>query len=132
MSMEMRVEGQHLLVVRIHGLLRVPDIEESQRAAAKLIREVGKVTLLVLLDDFQGWEPGEGWGDVSFLMEHDDDIEKMAIVGQEKWREQVLVFAGVGIRRSPVRYFNDSESARAWLADNPARDTVRHPGGKSD
>lgn len=132
MSMETRIEGQRLLVVRIHGALRVSDIEESQRAAAKLIREVGKVTLLVLLDDFQGWERGEGWGDVSFLIEHDDDIEKMAIVGEEKWREKVLVFAGVGIRRSPVRYFNDSASARAWLADNAAPEAVRFPGGKSD
>jgi hypothetical protein len=122
MSMETHIEDQHLLVVRIHGLLRLRELEESQGAAAKMIREAGKVTLLILLDDFQGWEPGGDWGDVSFLIEHDNDIEKVAIVGQERWREQVLVFAGVGIRHSPVRYFNDSESARAWLADKPAPD----------
>ena len=115
MSMEMHIEGQRLLVVRIHGVLRLTELEESERAAAKLIGEVGKITLLVLLDEFQGWERGVEWGDVSFLIQHDDDIEKTAIVGQEKWREEVLLFAGVGIRRSPVRYFNDSEGARAWL-----------------
>ncbi len=116
MSMEVHIEGQRLLVVRIHGVLRLRELEEIQRAAAKLIGEVGKITPLILLDEFQGWEHGEEWGDVSFLIEYQDDIEKMAIVGQEKWREEVLLFAGVGIRRSPVRYFNDSESARAWLA----------------
>src|SRR5436309_9130511 len=93
MSMETHIEDQHLLV-RIHGLLRLRELEESQGAAAKMIREAGKVTLLILLDDFQGWEPGGDWGDMSFLIEHDNDIEKMAIVGQERWREQVLVFAG--------------------------------------
>jgi hypothetical protein len=122
MSMETRIEDQRLLVVRINGILRRIEFEESQRAAAKMIREIGKLTALVLLDGFQGWERTEEWGDVSFLMEHDSDVAKIAIVGPEKWREEVLVFAGVGIRRSPVRYFSDSDTARAWLADNPAPD----------
>jgi hypothetical protein len=115
MSMEMRLEGQRLLVLRIRGILRRSDFEESQRAAAKMIREAGQLTALVFLDEFEGWERGDEWGDVGFLIEHDDDIGKIAIVGQEKWREQVLMFAGVGIRRSPVQYFSDSDSARAWL-----------------
>jgi hypothetical protein len=124
MSMEMHIEGQRLLVLRINGIMRRTEFEESQRAAAKMIREIGKLTALVLLDGFQGWERTEEWGDVSFLMEHDSDVAKIAIVGPEKWREQVLVFAGVGIRRSPVRYFSDSDSARAWLTENPAPDAT--------
>ena len=122
MSMETRIEDQRVLVVRIHGVLRRTELEESQRAAAKMIREVGKLTALVFLDEFQGWERGEEWGDVSFLMEHDSDVAKIAIVGPEEWREKVLVFAGVGIRRSPVRYFRDSDSARAWLTDKQVPD----------
>jgi hypothetical protein len=59
MSIETRIEDQRLLVVRIHGVLRRTELEESQRAAAKMIREVGKLTALVLLDEFQGWERGE-------------------------------------------------------------------------
>ena len=96
------------------------ELDECQRAAAKMIREVGEANALVLLDGFQGWEPTDDWGDVSFLAEHDSDIEKIAIVGQERWREEVLMFAGAGVRHSPVRYFNDSDSARAWLADRPS------------
>src|SRR5947199_10126120 len=88
MSMETRIEDQRLLVVRINGILRRTEFEESQRAAAKMIREIGKLTALVLLDGFQGWERTEEWGDVSFLMEHDRDVAKIAIVGPEKWREQ--------------------------------------------
>jgi hypothetical protein len=120
MSIEARREGERLLVAHIRGTLHSADLAGAQRTAAKVIGEVGKVSLLVLLEDFRGWAPGEEWGDVSFLLEHDRDIEKMAIVGREEWREKMLVFAGVGIRKSPVRYFNDSASARAWLAENPA------------
>jgi hypothetical protein len=115
MSMEMRVEGQRLLVVRINGILRQAEFDECQRAAAEVIRAVGKVAALIVLDGFQGWEHRDEWGDMSFLIEHDNDIEKIAIVGQEKWREEVLMFAGAGLRQSPVRYFSDTDSARAWL-----------------
>jgi hypothetical protein len=115
MSMEMRVEGQRLLVVRINGILRQAEFDECQRAAAEVIRAAGKVAALIVLDGFQGWEHRDEWGDMSFLIEHDNDIEKIAIVGQEKWREEVLMFAGAGLRHSSVRYFNDSDSARAWL-----------------
>lgn len=120
MSMEMRVEGQRLLVVRINGILRQAEFDECQRAAAEVIRAVGKVAALIVLDGFEGWEHRDEWGDMSFLIEHDNDIEKIAIVGQEKWRDEVLMFAGAGLRHSSVRYFNDSDSARAWLVDRPS------------
>ena len=120
MSIEMRAGGQRLLVVRIYGILRRAELEESQRAAAKIIREAGKVTALVLLDGFEGWERTDEWGDVSFLAEHDTDIEKIAVVGQERWRDEVLMFAGAGLRHNPVRYFNDEAGARAWLGDRPS------------
>jgi hypothetical protein len=115
MSLETRVEGQRLLLVRIQGVLRRVGLDEGQRAAAKMIRQVGKISALILLDGFQGWERADEWSDVSFLFEHDNDIEKIAIVGQEKWRDEALMFAGAGLRHSSVRYFSDSDSARAWL-----------------
>jgi hypothetical protein len=115
MSMETHVEGKRLLVARIHGVLRRPELDEGQRAAAKIIRQVGKVTVLILLDGFQGWERGDQWDDMSFLFEYDEDIEKIAIVGEERWRDEVLMFTGAELRHSSVRYFNDSDSARAWL-----------------
>ena len=119
MSMEMRTEGERLLAIRIHGILRRAELSECQRAAAQMIREAGKVAALILLDGFQGWERTEKWGDVSFFTEYDADIEKIAIAGEERWRDEVLMFAGAGLRRAPVRYFTDADSARAWLGDAP-------------
>jgi hypothetical protein len=120
MSMEMRVEGQGLLVARIHGILRRSELDEGQGAAAKMIRQVGKISALILLEGFQGWERRDEWSDMSFLFEHDNDIEKIALVGQEKWRDEALMFAGAGLRHSAVRYFNDADEARAWLAGRPS------------
>ena len=117
MAIDLRPESENLLVLRFQGVVPASEVAESQQAAA-LMMERGKISILVLLDGFEGWQRGdtEKWGDTSFLAGHDDDVAKMAIVGEEKWRESVLLFAGVGIRKSPVRYFNDEPSARAWLA----------------
>jgi len=50
-------------------------------------------------------------------MEHDDDIEKIAIVGDEKWKDLVFAFTGKPFRRAAIEYFNSShlEKARAWI-----------------
>ncbi len=117
MSVDMSVEGQCLLVLRIHGILRRVELGECERAASKLIREVGRADVLVLLEDFQGWKRTDEWGDVSFIAEHGSDIGKMAIVGTERWRDEALMFAGAPVRPTPIRYFNDSDAARAWLAE---------------
>jgi hypothetical protein len=119
MSMEISAEGRGLLVVRIQGVLRRAELEECQRAAAKMIREAGKVVALILLDGFQGWQRTDKWGDVSFLVEHDAGIEKIAIAGEERWRDEVLMFAGAGLRHAAVSYFNDAAGARAWLGGGP-------------
>ena len=122
MSMEIRVEGHGLLLVRINRIWRRAEFDEMQRAAAKIIGEVGKVAALILLDEFQGWQRGDEWGDVSFLVEHGSDIVKIAIVGEERWRDEALMFAAADLRPGRVRFFNDVDSARAWLAEPTARE----------
>ena len=46
-------------------------------------------------------------------------IDRIAIVGDERWRSEALMFAGADLRRAPVEYFAGSSSedgaARAWL-----------------
>ncbi len=59
----------------------------------------GKVRVLIRLEGFAGWEPGEQWGDVSFFFRHDKDIERIAVVGDPRWRDQN---ADVSVRRLPA------------------------------
>ena len=49
-------------------------------------------------EGFAGWERHEDWGDVSFMTEQGQHIEKMAIVGDEKWRDDALAFTAKGFR----------------------------------
>jgi uncharacterized protein YpiB (UPF0302 family) len=73
--------------------------------------------VLVILEDFKGWERGVDWGDMDFFVEHEHQIEKIAIVADPKWEAETLAFAGAGFHRAPVKFFPKGQltMARAWL-----------------
>ena len=59
---------------------------------------------------------------VTFMTEHDQEITKIAVVGEEQWRDLVFAFLAKGFRQAEVEYFlpGDLAKARAWLgADSP-------------
>lgn len=101
----------------VTGKLSESALAEAQQAAADVIRQQGKVRILVNAENFDGWEQGGAWDDFSFEEQFDPYIEKMAIVGDRKWEELVLVFSNKGFRQFPIEYFGsaESEQARAWL-----------------
>jgi len=110
-------ESGNLFAIRISGVLRQAELQDVQTVAAQEITRIGTIKLLFVLDAFEGWERDADWGDLAFYAAHDKDIDKIAIVGDEKWRDHGLAFAGAGIRKATVRYFNPAEGAqaRAWL-----------------
>lgn len=111
-----RIEGA-VLYVRVSGVMKLADQEALQKAGIGLIAEGRKVRLHVTLDEFQGWEKGVDWGDVDFLMAHGNDIAKIAIVGDERWKDQILVFVGKGLRTTEIEFFppSSAKEAEAWI-----------------
>jgi hypothetical protein len=73
--------------------------------------------VLVIVENFKGWERSADWGDRDFFVEHDHQIEKIVIVGDSKWKLETLMFAGAGIRSGQVKFFPESQltMARTWL-----------------
>ena len=104
--------------VDVAGTLARREMEKLQSALDGEIARVGKVRLLFVLDRFKGWEKSAEWGDMTFYDQHGANIERIAIVGEENWRDDALVFALAGLRQAPTRYFLPSEidGARIWLA----------------
>ncbi len=118
MSAEILSNSGGILTARISGRLTQPELAALQASAQDSIRDLGQVSFLVIVEDFQGWQSGDDWSDVSF-MENDPYIRKMAIVGEKQWQDLALIFAAKPIRRFPIEYFQpaDLERARAWLAE---------------
>ena len=91
-----------------------------QKAAGAIFAAGGKWRILVLTENFKGWERGGSWDDFSFQSDQDVHIERMAIVGERKWEELTLLFTAKGLRKFPIRYFSPAQAAEAhaWLAAN--------------
>lgn len=107
-----------ILTLKISGRLERDELAEAQRLATEAIRKHGPVRILVLSEDFQGWAKGGDWGDLSFQIVNDRFIRKMAVVGDEDWKDLTLMFTGRGLRSFPIEHFlpGDEDEARAWLA----------------
>ena len=106
-----------LLQMKVRGMLKKADYDRIIQIAKEAIAREGKVRALAILEGFEGWERHEDWGDVSFMMEQGKNIEKMAIVGDEKWRDDAFAFTAKGFRPTAIEFFPASRltEARVWL-----------------
>jgi hypothetical protein len=106
-----------IISAKINGELTKSEVSQMQAAALAAIRRCGKVSALFILENFNGWARAGDWGDITFLTEHDSDISKIAVVGDEKWRDFAEAFLAKGFRQAAVEYFltEDLAKARAWL-----------------
>src|SRR5689334_6408615 len=102
-------DGICLLVIR--GLLRKADLDRAQRELLDgLPKEgAGTVRLLVRLEAFERWDTDPRWNDLSFYIIHGDALERIAIVGDERWRGEALMFAAADLRKGPVEYFTPDQ-----------------------
>ena len=118
MPVTWELEADDLLVVRINGELAESEIAECQSAVGPLIQASGRMKFLVIAKDFQGWASGGNWGDTGFIDDNDEQLARFAIVGDEQWREKMLMFSLAGLRAVEIEFFETSEeaAAREWLA----------------
>jgi stage II sporulation SpoAA-like protein len=118
MPMTMRRERDNVYCLEVRGLLHRRDLDHCQDQLFAELDRVGPVRLLFLLQEFEGWAPQDDWRDLTFYVKHGDAIERIAIVGHERWRGETMMFAGADLRKAPVEFFPETAlaEARAWLA----------------
>jgi SpoIIAA-like len=119
MPVQMTYETNDICVLRISGILKRSEFGAEQTALARHIDIGSKPRLLVILENFEGWERGADWNDLDFMLSHSGEISKIAIVAEPRWETLALAFAGAGVRRAPVKFFppNELDQARRWLAE---------------
>jgi hypothetical protein len=107
-----------IISAKISGELSKSEVSQMQASALDAIRRYGKVSALFILENFNGWAQAGDWGDISFMTEHDQNISRIAVVGDEKWRDFADAFLAKGFRQAQVQYFlpADLANARDWLA----------------
>jgi hypothetical protein len=118
MSTTMRHEHDDIYRLEIRRLLRQTDLARAENALLAEITRVGPVKLLVVLNGFEGFERQGNWDHAAFYTKHGDSIARIAIVGPERWRTEMLMFSAAGFRKGPVEFFQENASAEAlaWLS----------------
>ena len=110
------IDGTYVMTLR--GLLRKSELDAAQQQLLAAAGPAGAIRLLVVLDGFEGWDPGGEWNDLTFYVRHGDRIVRVAIVGPERWRSDAVLFAAAGLRKGSVEFFAEGAIAdgRRWLA----------------
>jgi hypothetical protein len=117
MAIELHHERDNIFRIDLTAKLRQAEFKQCQDQILQEVSRLGPVRLLFVLDGFEGWESQDNWGDLSFFVRHGDSIARIAIVGEERWRDLALMFAAADLRRAPVEFFGEMDlvNARLWL-----------------
>ena len=119
-SLQRESDSESIYRLDVSGILRKAELDSAQDALTADIGWIpgGKVRLLVVLDKFDGWDGLSNWSDLTFFARYGDNIERIAIVGEPRWRDYALMFAAADLRRAPVEYFvaDAIAAARTWLS----------------
>ena len=117
MPLQIHYEPNDVFVLRFSGTLKQSEFAAEQAMLAEKIDSGSKPRLLVVGENFEGWERGPDWNDLDFMMSHGGEIAKIAIVAEPQWETKALAFAGAGLRPAPVKFFPPDQlaEAREWL-----------------
>lgn len=110
---------RNFLMVTLRGKLNRKDYELLVPEIERAMEKHGQIRMLVELVDFHGWTAGALWEDTKFAASHFSDIERLAIVGDQKWEKGMAMFCKP-FTGAKVRYFDhdDIGRARAWLQED--------------
>lgn len=118
MSVELiELDNGKVLEILLTGKLVKTDYDVFVPEVNRLVKQYGKIRMLVGMHDFHGWTPGAMWEDMKFGTKHFNHIERLAIVGENKWEKELAMFCKP-FTTAKVRYFDQAKAAeaRVWLA----------------
>lgn len=102
-----------VLGFKLSGKLTDEDYQQFLPAVEALIERHGRIGLLVMFVDFEGWDIGALWEDLKFAAKHVDDVERIALLGDgalQKWMSKICA----PFTFAEVKNFRLAEDAAAW------------------
>lgn len=105
-----------VIEVAINGKLSEADYEQFVPTTESRIEQFGKVSMLVILNDFHGWDAAALWDDLKFDFKHFNHIDRLALVGDTKWEKGMAMFCRP-FTSAEIKYFDrgDLQAAQLWV-----------------
>lgn len=120
-----RIPDTNVFKLDLEGRLTADDYHVFVPDLELYIRFHGKLRLLMTLKDFHGWEMGALWEDLKFDMKHFFHVERIAIVGEDRWQKGMPLFMKP-FTTARIKYFEhqEAEDAEDWILEGIEVETV--------
>ena len=112
-STKLDLSEGNALGLRLQGKLTADDYDQFLPEIERVLEKHDKVRLLIELKGVKGITPKALWKDLKFDIRHFRDIERLAVVGEEKW-DEVLTTLSKPFVGGEVKHFQPSELRSAW------------------
>ena len=105
-----------IIEIQLTGKLEKADYEAFVPEIEGMIEKYGKIRMLVIFEDFHGWSAGALWKDIKFDAKHFNDLERVALVGDDKWEKGMAIFCEP-FTTAEVQFFPSEriKEARVWI-----------------
>ncbi len=106
-----------LIEVTIDGKLTETDYDQFIPLTEQLMQKFGKISMVIVLKEFEGWDISALWDDLKFDYKHFGDIQRVAVVGEGAW-DRILSALSRPFTGGEVQFFDKNEiaAARQWAA----------------
>lgn len=103
--------------IKISGQLTVLDLLAIQVLGQENEQPSHHLRTLIELEDFEGWSNEPGWENTTFMPDQDNETSRIAIVGDEKWKDEIYMFIGYPMRTIDLAFFPPDQlnEAQIWL-----------------
>lgn len=113
MIQQIPVQEDNIVAFRLSGKLSHADYQAFLPRLEELIEAHGRISVLLELIDFHGWDLDAAKDDFRFGMQHQDDFERIAIVGQGVLQHWMALMAKPFIS-AEVQFFKQDQLSEAW------------------
>ncbi len=113
MFQEIPVNDEKIFAFKATGKLTDEDYKAFLPRLTTINHKYGPLSLLVELEDFQGWELKAAWDDFKYGREHQSDFVRIAVVGEKRWHKWVTELANI-MSETEIRFFDRSQLQEAW------------------
>ena len=111
-----RVDDHFFLAMKAIGKLSHEDYQTITPMIDAALEGVTDPEVNVLIDatEMEGWALRAAWDDFKLGLKHGNDFKKIAIIGNQKWQENVAKIGGWFIS-GEVAFFESEVDALGWL-----------------
>jgi len=114
MITEIPINESHIFAFKVNGKLEEDDYKIFRPRLEKLLEKERPLSLLIKLEDFEGWSAKAAWEDMKIGFKHHDDFLRIAIVGESLWEKLMSGFSDL-FMETEVRYFESESKALKWI-----------------